>query len=96
MATSELSDLAEALRIIDSRADLNHRYRRLLDDARQVLTSTEIRVTQARGIAKKLLVLTKAAGPDLPAGLAADERERLDAGLTQAHALIQEPIHEPR
>jgi hypothetical protein len=96
MATAGLSSLAEALRIVDARADLNRRYRKLIDDAREVLDSTEIRVTQARGIAKKLLVPTKAAGPDLVATLAAQERERLDAGLTQARDLIRESAEEPR
>lgn len=96
IATSGLSDLAQALRIVDSGAELGHRYRKLLDDARRVLDNTEIRVTQARGIAKKLLVLTKAAGPDFLAGLTAPERERLDAGLAQAHDLIRESVHEPR
>jgi hypothetical protein len=91
VATSRLSGLAEALRVVDAHADLNRRYRKLIDDSRQALDGSEIRLTQARGIAKKLLVLTKAAGEDLLTGLSQQERDRLDTGLAQARELISEP-----
>lgn len=90
VATSELSGLAEALRVVDAHADLNRRYRTLIDDSRRLLDGTDIRLTQARGVAKKLLVLAKAAGEDLTATLSDQERDRLDAGLTQARDLLRE------
>lgn len=77
------------MRVLDAHAELNHRYRKLIDDSRQVLDDPEIRLTQARGVAKKLLVLTKAAGEDLLAGLREHERDRLHAGLAQARDLIR-------
>jgi hypothetical protein len=92
VATVGLSHLAKALDVLSVHADLNHRYRKLMHDSRQVLGGEEIRRTQARGIAKKLLVLAKAAGPDFRAGLPATDRDLLDAGLAQANELISESI----
>jgi hypothetical protein len=90
VATVGLSRLAKALDVLSVHADLNHRYRKLIHDSRLVLGAEKIRRTQARGIAKKLLVLAKAAGPDFRAALATTDRDLLDAGLAQADELIRE------
>lgn len=88
VATTRLSRLAGALDVVDAHADLNHRYRRLITDSRQSLAAEEIRLTQARGIAKKLMVLVKAAGTGFADGLDAADREALEAGLAQADELV--------
>jgi hypothetical protein len=89
VATATLSHLASALDVVDAHAGLNYRYRRLIDDSRHVLDAAEIRQTQARGIAKKLMVLVKAAGQDFRAELTTSERNLLDAGLAQADELVR-------
>ncbi|WP_235874890.1 hypothetical protein [Saccharopolyspora aridisoli] len=89
--TSELADLTRALELLDSRADLNHRYRKMLDESRQLLTADQIRLTQARGLAKRLMVLIKAAGPDFPGTLEHESREILRAGETKADDLVFRP-----
>ena len=89
VATSDLDRLSVALDVVDQHAELNHRYRKLLHDSRQVLASSEIRLTQARGVAKKLLVLVKAAGPAMRSGLRAEDDAAVDAGLAQADDLIR-------
>jgi hypothetical protein len=89
--TSELADLTRALELLDSRADLNHRYRKMLDESRQLLTADQIRLTQARGLAKRLMVLIKAAGPDFPATLDDEAREILRAGEAKADDLVFRP-----
>ncbi|MEV0085582.1 hypothetical protein [Saccharopolyspora sp. NPDC050642] len=91
VSTAELADLASALDVVDDRAELNHRYRKLIADSRQVLAAEEIRLTQARGLAKRLMVLVKAAGPDFRDGLPETARAALDAGLAQADALVFHP-----
>jgi hypothetical protein len=91
IATAELGHLSAALAVVNAHADLNRRYRKLISDSQQVLDGPEIRRTQARGIAKKLLVLVKAAGPDFPAGLSRPDRDRLEDGLAQAADLLREP-----
>lgn len=88
VATTRLSRLAGALDVVDAHADLNHRYRRLITDSRQSLAAEEIRLTQARGIAKKLMVLVKAAGTGFADGLDAADRKALEAGLAQADELV--------
>ncbi|TDD89649.1 hypothetical protein E1202_10195 [Saccharopolyspora karakumensis] len=90
VATSELADLTRALELLD-RADLNHRYRKMLDESRQLLTADQIRLTQARGLAKRLMVLIKAAGPDFPATLDDEAREILRAGEAKADDLVFRP-----
>ncbi len=90
VATAELSRLANALAVVDQHAELNQRYRKLIRDSGQVLAGSDIRLTQARGIAKKLLVLVKAAGPDFRTTLAPAEVEVLDVGLSQADELIRQ------
>ena len=87
---AELSRLAEALAVVDQHAELNHRYRKLIHDANQVLGESDMRLTQARGVAKKLLVLVKASGPDFRTTLTQAETDTLDAGLSQADDLIQQ------
>lgn len=89
MATAELARLAAALEVVDSRAELNHRYRKLITDSRAVLARPRIRLTQARGIGKKLMVLVKAAGPDFRAELPDSERAAVDEGLEQADELVR-------
>lgn len=86
--TAGLSRLAGALDVVDEHADLNHRYRKLIHDSRQLLTGEDVRVTQARGMAKKLMVLVRAAGADFRAGLTVRDRDALDAGLAQADELV--------
>lgn len=88
VATAELTRLSSALDVLDQHAQLNHRYRKLITDSREILAAERIRLTQARGIAKKLMVLVKAAGPDFRTILNASDREALEAGLTQADELI--------
>lgn len=88
VSTAELADLGRAFDVVDQHAELDHRYRKMLADSQRTLTATEIRLTQARGLAKRLLVLIKAAGPDFPAALPAAARAALDAGSAQANALI--------
>ncbi|PKW12955.1 hypothetical protein [Saccharopolyspora spinosa] len=91
VSTAELADLASALDVIDGHAELNHRYRKLIADSRQVLAADEIRLTQARGLAKRLMVLVKAAGPGFRDGLPEVARTALDVGLAQADALVFRP-----
>ncbi|GAB3374086.1 MULTISPECIES: hypothetical protein [Amycolatopsis] len=87
--TAELTALARAIRIVDDHGDLNHRYEALIDDSQVVLDSNRIRLTQARGLAKRLVVLAKAAGTEMRAQLTRTERDVLDAGLAQADGLIR-------
>lgn len=86
--TSELSRLAAALDVVDARAELNHRYRRLITDSREALAAPRVRLTQARGLAKKLMVLVKAAGPEFRDGLPAAEQVAVRDGLAQADELV--------
>ncbi|MDR7302426.1 hypothetical protein [Haloactinomyces albus] len=88
MPTAELSRLAEALTVVDRHAELNHRYRKLIHDSRTLLANEDVRLTQARGMAKKLMVLVRAAGTDFRETLAPRNREVLDAGLAQADELV--------
>ncbi|RKT85003.1 hypothetical protein SAMN05421805_108254 [Saccharopolyspora antimicrobica] len=89
--TAELADLGRAFDVVDQHAELDHRYRKMLADSQRTLTAAEVRLTQARGLAKRLLVLIKAAGPDFPDALPAAARTALDAGSAQANALIFDP-----
>ena len=86
--TDELCRLAGALDVVDEHAALNYRYRKLIRDSREVLGAERIRLTQARGVAKRLMVLVKAAGPELPAGLGQRQRDVLQNGLAQADELV--------
>lgn len=88
MPSAELSRLAVALDVVDARAEINHRYRRLITDSRTALEASRVRITQARGIAKKLMVLVKAAGPGFVDGLPEAERTAVRDGLAQADDLI--------
>ncbi len=90
VATSELARLANALEIVDRRAELNHRYRKLIHDSRTLLAQRQVRLTQARGIAKKLMVLVRAAGPDFRQVLDEQQARVLDDGLAQADELVYE------
>ncbi|KAA5833371.1 hypothetical protein ABT337_19655 [Saccharopolyspora hirsuta] len=91
VSTAELADLRRALEVVDQHAELDHRYRRMLADSQRTLTAEEIRLTQARGLAKRLLVLVKAAGPDFRSTLPAAAQAALDTGSAQANALIYDP-----
>ncbi len=86
--TADLRRLVNALDVVDEHAELNHRYRKLITDSRQMLAAEQVRLTQARGLAKRLMVLVKAAGPQLRDGLDADRLDQLAAGLTQADELV--------
>lgn len=88
IATSDLEPLAAAMKVVDEHAEFNHRYRRMLGDSRQLLAAEEIRLTQARGLAKKLLVLVRAAGAQMRAELDTGESEAIDSGLARANELI--------
>ena len=87
VATSELGRLSGALDVVE-RADFNERYRRLISDSREQLAQQEIRLTQARGIAKKLMVLSRRAGEDFHARLDEPSSAQLRAGLDQADELV--------
>lgn len=91
IATSDLAELARALEILDEHSDLNHRYRKMLDESRQMLTADEVRLTQARGLAKRLMVLLKAAGEEFPDSLSEDLRTALDAARERADSLVFHP-----
>ncbi|WP_460960930.1 hypothetical protein [Parasphingorhabdus pacifica] len=86
--TARLSRMNAALDVVDEHAELNHRYRRLITDSRNAMGGETVRLTQARGIAKKLMVLVKAAGADFADQLPAAERRTLTEGLEQADELI--------
>ncbi|WP_433870339.1 hypothetical protein [Saccharopolyspora sp. CA-218241] len=88
--TSELSALSAALDVVAEHAGLNHRYRKLIAASRAELDAERVRTTQARGIAKRLLVLVKAAGPDFAGELPADAARDLRAGLDQADVLVHD------
>lgn len=89
VATSELARLSAALDVV-ARADLNDRYRKLIHDSRELLAQDRVRLTQARGIAKKLMVLSRRAGEDFRGGLDASSAAELRAGLDQADELVYE------
>jgi len=89
VATSELGRLSGALDVVE-RAAFNDRYRKLITDSREQLAQREIRLTQARGIAKKLMVLSRRAGADFHAGLDEPSTAQLRAGLDQANELVYE------
>ncbi|MGP4015259.1 hypothetical protein [Saccharopolyspora sp. 5N708] len=91
ISTSELADLASALDVVDGHADLGDRYRKLIADSRRTMADDEIRLTQARGLAKRLMVLVKAAGPNFREELPDAARAELDRGLAQANALVFHP-----
>lgn len=89
VATADLDALARTFAVLDSRAELNHRYRKLIEDSYAQLAAEHVRLTQARGMAKKVQVLVRAAGPEFRDTLDDADRSSLDAGLTQAQTLIQ-------
>ncbi|QGK71567.1 hypothetical protein GIY23_20435 [Allosaccharopolyspora coralli] len=89
VATADLDGLAGAFTVLDTHAELNHRYRKLIEDSYAQLAAERVRLTQARGMAKKVQVLVRAAGPEFRDTLGEPERTALDAGLTQAETLIQ-------
>ncbi|SFS44838.1 hypothetical protein [Saccharopolyspora flava] len=91
VATTDLEDLARALELLDARADLNDRYRKMLHESQALLNEPQIRLTQARGLAKRLMVLIKAAGPDFPDTLGRQERDTLTAGTEKADDLVFRP-----
>ncbi|MCI2417071.1 hypothetical protein MOQ72_06515 [Saccharopolyspora sp. K220] len=91
VSTAELADLASALDVVDGHGDLNDRYRKLIADSRRTLAADEIRLTQARGLAKRLMVLVKAAGPNFREALPDEARAELDRGLAQANELVLRP-----
>jgi|GEM_PF-3333424 len=86
--TSGLSRLSAAMNLMDHHVDLGPRYHKLITESQQQLADTEVRLSQARGIAKKLMVLAKASGDDLRSNLTASEADTLDAGLAQADELV--------
>ncbi|KEI45256.1 hypothetical protein [Saccharopolyspora rectivirgula] len=86
--TSELTGLAAALDVVAEHAELNHRYHKLIDDSRRALAAEEVRLTQARGIAKRLMVLVKAAGPNFADTLPEQSRQALNDGLMRANDLV--------
>jgi len=86
--TSELSRLSAAMNLMDHHVDLGPRYHKLITESQQQLAGTDVRLSQARGIAKKLMVLAKASGDELRHGLTDTEAEVLDAGLAQADELV--------
>ncbi|MBB5154701.1 hypothetical protein [Saccharopolyspora phatthalungensis] len=91
VSTAELADLASALEVVNGHAELNHRYRKLIAESRQTLATDEVRLTQARGLAKRLMVLVKAAGPTFREELPEAVRAELEAGLSQANTLVFHP-----
>ena len=89
VATADLARLSEALDVVE-RAEFNDRYRKLISDSRELLAQEQVRLTQARGIAKKLMVLSRRAGADFHAGLDESGAALLRAGLDQADELVYE------
>ncbi|RRO13011.1 hypothetical protein EIL87_25470 [Saccharopolyspora rhizosphaerae] len=89
--TTDLAELTRALQLLDTHADLNDRYRKMLHESLAQLAEPQIRLTQARGLAKRLMVLLKAAGPDLEADLPPEARVTLEAGRAQADDLVFRP-----
>ena len=89
--TADLADLTRALELLDAEAPLNDRYRKMLTESRDLLAAPQIRLTQARGLATRLMVLINAAGPDFPGTLGEDGVETLNAGKTQADDLVFRP-----
>jgi len=89
VATADLARLSEALDVVE-RADFNDRYRKLISDSRELLAQEQVRLTQARGIAKKLMVLSRRPGADFHAGLDEAGAALLRAGLDQADELVYE------
>ncbi|SNR55705.1 hypothetical protein SAMN06265360_1109 [Haloechinothrix alba] len=85
--TEQLTAVSGALDLLDRHAELNHRYRKLITESQRELATDRVRLTLARGIAKRLIVLIRAAGPQLRAEL--DEREQrvLDEALAHAEEL---------
>lgn len=88
ISTSGLGRMARALDVVDEHAELNHRYRRLIAESRQTLRSEQIRLTQARGVAKKLMVLVKAGGEQFRCVLEPTAQHTVDDGLAQADELV--------
>lgn len=86
--TDRLCPLERALDVVDRHAELNHRYRKLIHDSREMLAASDVRLTQARGMAKKLMVLVRAAGEGFRETLSPEQRAELEAGLTQADDLV--------
>ncbi|MDV6014671.1 hypothetical protein F8178_19615 [Haloechinothrix sp. LS1_15] len=82
--------MAQLLRLLDEHAELNHRYRKLITESLRTLEAERIRLTQARGIAKRLIVLVRAAGPELRSRLNEQESQVVDRGLAQANELTYE------
>nr|WP_218862689.1 hypothetical protein [Actinopolyspora biskrensis] len=80
--------MERAMDVVDRHAELNHRYRKLIHDSREMLAAPDVRLTQARGMGKKLMVLVRAAGEGFREALPAEQRAELDAGLTQADDLV--------
>lgn len=87
VAMADLSRLAAAMQLVAHRADLGAR-QRLVDDSQHQLAAEQIRLTQARGIAKKLMVIVNACGDDLRGKLTDVEERTLDDGLSQATELV--------
>ncbi|GAB2746157.1 hypothetical protein GCM10027174_20090 [Salinifilum aidingensis] len=88
VATAELGELSAALDVVDERAVLNHRYRKLIHTSREELAAEHVRLSQARGIAKRLMVLARAGGEGFAESLPAEERRALDDGLAKADELV--------
>lgn len=88
VATAELGELSAALDVIDERAGLNHRYRKLIHTSREELAEKHVRLSQARGIAKRLMVLARAGGEGFAESLPAEQRRALEDGLAKADELV--------
>lgn len=86
--TAELGRLAAALHVVEEHAELNHRYNKLISESQRQLAGQRVRLTQARGIAKKLMVLVRAGGDELRGKLSTTEGETLDAGMAEANELV--------
>lgn len=83
------------MQILDAHADINHRYRKLIHESLRDLDKQHVRLTLARGIAKRLIVLSRAAGAAVREQLTAGEAETLDTALAKADRLVYQ-ANDPR
>ncbi|AUS77679.1 hypothetical protein C1701_04080 [Actinoalloteichus sp. AHMU CJ021] len=94
--TPDLSPLETAMELLDRHATLNDRYRRLIADARPVFVDPAPRGSQVRGVAKKLIVLVRAARAELDRVLAPEQVAAVERGERVAWRVLRdEPRREP-
>lgn len=78
------------MELLDRHATLNDRYRRLVSDARPVFVEPAPRTSQVRGVAKKLIVLVRAARGELDRVLTPDQVAAVERGERVAWSLLRD------